>query len=101
MRASLIGLFGMAAIFLQPGATVPASGAIAAEEGCIVTPVAYHVRRCPPVLALASAPGASSDVAEPTVTAIVEPMVTPTASPPEGCIKTEVAFHVRRCPIGF
>ena len=31
----------------------------------------------------------------------VVPVVTPTAGPPEGCIKTEVALHIRRCPAGI
>ncbi len=80
----------------------------AAEEGCIVTEVAYHVRGCPPGVAFAVG-GNSSDVAEPTATAeptvtptaTVEPTVTPTAAPPEGCIKTDVSLHARRCPAGF
>ena len=99
MRLSFIGIVGMAAIFLQTGTTAPVPGALAAEEGCIVTQVAYHVRPCPSVVVVDSASGASSVVVEPTVTEVVEPTVVPTAGPPEGCIKTEVAFHVRRCPI--
>ena len=95
MKLSFIGLCVAGttlAIILQTGAAAPISSAFAAEEGCIVTQVAYHVRRCPP------GGGNSSDVAEPTAT--VEPTVTPTAAPPEACIKTDVTLHVRRCPAG-
>ena len=56
MKLSFIGLCvaGTAlAIILQTGAAAPVSSAFAAEEGCIVTEVAYHVRRCPPGVAFA------------------------------------------------
>jgi hypothetical protein len=99
MKVPFIGLCGAAAIILHTGAIAPVSGALAAEEGCIKTDVAFHVRRCPAVVIVDSASGASSAVVEPTVTEVVEPTVVPTAGPPEGCIKTEIAFHVRRCPV--
>jgi hypothetical protein len=100
MKLSFIGLCvaGTAlAILLQTGAAGPVSSAFAAEEGCIVTQIAYHVRRCPPGVEFAAG-GKTTYVAEPTAT--VEPTVTPTAAPPEGCIKTDVMLHVRRCPAG-
>jgi hypothetical protein len=101
MKLSFIGLCvagtALAIILQTGGAAGPISSAFAAEEGCIVTQVAYHVRRCPPGVAFAGG-GNSSYVAEPTAT--VEPTVTPTAAPPEGCIKTDVMLHVRRCPAG-
>ena len=110
MKLSFIGLCvaGTAlAIILQTGAAAPVSSAFAAEEGCIVTQIAYHVRRCPPGVEFAGGGNNSSNVAEPTATvnvaeptATVEPAVTPTAAPPEGCIKTDVSLHVRRCPAG-
>ena len=82
MKLSFIGLcvVGTAlAIILQTSAPAPVSSALAAEEGCIVTEVAYHVRRCPPGDAFAGGGNySSSDVAEPTAT--VEPTVTPTAT---------------------
>jgi hypothetical protein len=102
MKLSFIGLCvaGTAlAIILQTGAAAPVSSAFAAEEGCIVIQVAYHVRGCPPGVAFAGAGYHSSDVDEPTAT--VEPTVTPTSAPPEGCIKTDVSLHARRCPAGF
>jgi hypothetical protein len=95
MKLSFIGLCVAGttlAIILQTLAAAPISSAFAAEEVCIVTQVAYHVRRCPP------GGENSSVVAEPSAT--VEPTVTPTAAPPEGCIKTDVTLHLRRCPAG-
>jgi hypothetical protein len=100
MKLSFIGLCvaSAAAILLQDGATSSISRALAAEEGCIKTDVALHVRRCPVVVVEASA---SPDTAVATSEVeIVDPTVTPAAAPPEGCIKTEVALHIRRCPPG-
>jgi hypothetical protein len=101
MKLSLIRLCvaGAAAIVLQTGATVPVSSALAAEEGCIITNVTLHVRRCPPGATLETHAG-GAEVPVPTVIPTVTPTVTPTAASPEGCIKTDVALHIRRCPAG-
>ena len=98
MKLSFAGLCiaATAAILLQAGSGSPISTALAADEGCIKTDVALHVRRCPVVIVDA---GASTAVAVSDDQA-VEPVVVPTAGPPEGCIKTEIALHVRRCPAG-
>ncbi len=92
MKLSLIGLCvaGAATILLQTGVTAPVSSALAAE-GCIVTDVALHVKRCPAGAKLATHAGGNSG-------GTAEPTVTPTAGAPEGCIKTDVALHVKRCP---
>jgi hypothetical protein len=95
MKLSILGLCaaGAAAILLQTGATAHFSSAVAAE-GCIVTNVTLHVKRCPAGVAFAggSAGGGGGEAVEPTVT--------PTAGAPEGCIKTNVMLHVKRCPAG-
>ncbi|MGH8431645.1 MAG: hypothetical protein ACREUF_14715, partial [Solimonas sp.] len=79
MKLSFIGLCvaGAAAILLQTGVTAPVSSALAAE-GCIVTDVTLHVRRCPPVAKLETHAG-GTDSGESD-----EPTVTPTAGPAEG-----------------
>lgn len=94
MKLSFIGLcaVGAAAILFQIGATAPVSTAKAAE-GCIVTDVTLHVKRCPAGAKLVTHAG-GGEVAPPAV------KVTPTAGAPEGCIKTNVTLHVRRCPAG-
>jgi hypothetical protein len=95
MKLSFFGLClaGAAAALLYTGATAQLSGA-SAQEGCIVTLVQLHVRRCPEGVTLASA----SDSGDSAPDEAVEPTVTPTAGPPEGCINTLVNLHVRRCP---
>ena len=94
MKLSILGLCaaGAAAILLQTGATAHFSSAVAAE-GCIVTNVTLHVKRCPPGVAYAGGSSSGGGGA-------VEPTVTPTAGPPEGCIKTNIMLHVKRCPAG-
>lgn len=103
MKLSILGIFaaGAATFLLQTGVTAQSSQAVAAE-GCIVTDVTLHVNRCPAGVTLAGVSSGGTTVAEPTVETAVEPTaapaVTPTAAPAEGCIKTDVLLHVRRCP---
>jgi hypothetical protein len=96
MKLSILGLCaaGAAAILLQTGATAHFSSAVAAE-GCIVTNVTLHVKRCAAGVAFASHSVGGGGGGE-----AVEPTVTPTAGAPEGCIKTNVMLHVKRCPAG-
>ena len=93
MKLSFVGLCvaGAAAILLQTGAVVPASKALAAE-GCIVTDVALHVKRCPAGLKLAAHSGGSGGGA-------VEPTITPTAGPAGTCVRTNVALYKDACPV--
>ena len=94
MKLSFVGLCvaGAATILLQTGAVVPVSKALAAE-GCIVTNVAKHVKRCPAGLKLATHSGGSSGGGA------AEPTITPTAGPPPGCIKTNVKLYKNACPV--
>ncbi|QIG50048.1 hypothetical protein G5V57_21385 [Nordella sp. HKS 07] len=96
MKLSLLGIFaaGAAAILLQTGVIAQSSKAVAAE-GCIVTDVTLHVKRCPAGVTFASGAAAAKPTVTPTA---AEPEVTPTASAPAGCIKTDVMLHVKRCP---
>ena len=96
MKLSFAGLCIAAAVLLQASSGSPVSTALA-DEGCIKTDVALHIRRCPVVVVDASA---STAVAVSADEAVV-PVAVPTAGPPEGCIKTDVALHVRRCPAGI
>jgi hypothetical protein len=103
MKLSFFGLClaGAATALLYTGSTAQFSGA-SAQEGCIVTLVQHHVKRCPEGVTLATASGTAASAPEPveaTVTpTAVEPTVTPTAAPAEGCINTLIAHHIRRCP---
>jgi hypothetical protein len=98
MKLSVLGmcLAGAATALLYTAATAQFSG-VSAQEGCIVTLVQHHVRRCPEGVTLATTAGPEASAPEPVP---VEATVTPTSAPAEGCIKTEIAFHVRRCPAG-
>jgi hypothetical protein len=104
MKLPFLGLCvaGAAAIMLQTGTTTSVSPALAQEAGCIKTDIALHEKRCPTDVApaaVAPAESSSEDVAGGD-TEPVEPVVTPTASTTEGCIKTEILMHERRCPDG-
>lgn len=97
MKLSFLGLCfaATAAATLYTGASAQLSSA-SAEEGCIVTMVNLHVKRCPAGVEYASnSDGSSGGGGE-----VIEPTITPTAGPPEGCIKTLVNLHVKRCPAG-
>ena len=114
MKLPFIGLCvaSAAALLLGAGTMAPFSTAEAQEAGCIKTDIAMHEKRCPTDAVMADV--ATPDVATPDVataessgedvvaddTEPVEPAVTPTASPAEGCIKTEILMHERRCPDG-
>jgi hypothetical protein len=107
MKFPLIGLCvaGSAMFLLQTGIPGPVSSALAAEQ-CVKTEVVDFKNRCPPDVTLtgntaASTGGAPVEDAD-IPTEPVEPIatVTPTAASAEPCIKTEVAYHVRRCPDG-
>jgi hypothetical protein len=93
MKLSFVGLCvaGAAAILLQTGAAVPVSKALAAD-GCIVTDVALHAKRCPAGLKLATHSGGSSG-------GTAEPTITPTAGPAGTCVRSNVALFKDACPV--
>ena len=100
MKLSVLGmcLAGAATALLYTGATAQFSGA-SAQEGCIVTLVQFHEKRCPEGVTLATTAGtAAASAPEASAPEAVEPTVTPTAAPAEGCINTLILHHVRRCP---
>ncbi|WP_162918834.1 hypothetical protein [Taklimakanibacter deserti] len=105
MKLSFLGSFlgmclaGAATALLYTGASAQFSGA-SAQEGCIVTLVQFHEKRCPEGVTLETTAAPEASAPEASAPEAVEPAVTPTAAAPEDCIKTDILLHEKRCPPG-